>query len=61
MGKTLRLVAELKAMADDRYTMRYAAICAGISLEKCAELAAEHEIAFRLETRDLSPARSAIR
>lgn len=49
MGKTLRLVAELKAMADDRYTMRYAATCAGITPVRCAELAAEYEIAFRPE------------
>lgn len=50
MGRTLRLVAELKAMADDRYTLRYAATCAGISQEKCAELAAEYQINFRPET-----------
>lgn len=50
MAKAQRLIAELRAMADERYTMRYAATCAGITLEKCAELAAENQITFRPET-----------
>tara|TARA_R110000851_G_scaffold97963_2_gene212180 strand:+ start:62302 stop:62637 length:336 start_codon:yes stop_codon:yes gene_type:complete len=43
----ISLVAEIRRMAADRYSKRYAAICLGISPWKVDKVARENGIAFR--------------